>query len=177
MSNHSLLKRIVFGYGMLQYGMIVAVIRAVVVGLRAFTLHNVPSWLILFNATVAAVLGLGCVCSLVWFLCVRRRGLGPWSVALVSAMGTGFKSSGWRSGFDWVLLGRKIGIIWISVFYDDPLSSSVVTLCTSGVVWLLVVKWNPYVTKLTKTTARSANVVILSLQACCCCCCIVYCVV
>jgi hypothetical protein len=55
-------------------------------------------------------------------------------------------------------------MIGVSVLYHDPLSSSVVTLCASAAVWFLTVRWNPYVSKLTENTARSANTVILTLQ-------------
>ena len=83
---------------------------------------------------------------------------------LVTAVSVGYRPYEFRYLFEWVLLARKWGIIAVAVFYDEPLTSAVVTLAFSAVVWLAVLKWNPYIRRLAETHTRSSHVTVLSLQ-------------
>ena len=69
-----------------------------------------------------------------------------------------------RASFEWLLLARKWIIIGVAAYAEDPLISAVVTICPSVTLWLIVLKWNPFVMRADQTCIRSSTIAILSLQ-------------
>lgn len=80
----------------------------------------------------------------------------------------GFKATRHSFLFDVLLLLRKCGLVLVAFLLNDAFMSMLASLAMSAVVWMVVLRWKPFVPPRQDMLARICEAVVFVLQVRCC---------